>query len=212
MNIPRKVPYLSYEQIGEISYDFLSEHGLEKQIPINIESILEFDLGMGIIPIPGFQQNHSVEGSLSIDTKTIYVDEYVFRAVETRYRFTLAHELGHLLLHKEFFEGTGVSTILDWKRAYRAISENSYFELEMQAYNFAGHILVPSPHLRSRFTDFVSDNKSKFVEARRKGVVREITLSFFKNNSIYRLSKLFNVSPEVMEKRIDKDNLMALIP
>jgi len=78
LSLLRKVPYLSYEQIGEISYNFLPEHGLEKQIPIDIESILEFDLGMGIIPIPGFQQNHSVEGSLSIDTKTIYVDEYVF--------------------------------------------------------------------------------------------------------------------------------------
>lgn len=210
MASPLRIPYLSYEEIGRISFSFLSEHGHEQEIPVDIEAILEFDLDVGIIPTPGYSQNHSVEGSLSLDMQTIYVDEHVYRAVETRYRFTLAHELGHIILHKSIFKGIKVDSILDWKRVYKTIDEGVYATLEKQAYDFAGLILVPCVHLRQRFARMVSDNKPQFIEAERKGIPREKTLDFFKANAIYRLARIFKVSPDVMDRRIDKDSLLSL--
>jgi Zn-dependent peptidase ImmA (M78 family) len=181
-------------------------------IKLDVEAILEFVLDVGIIPIPGFQQNYSVEGSLSMDLKTVYVDEHVYRAVETRYRFTLAHELGHILLHKSLYKDTDANSFIDWKRAYRMISESSYFSLEKQAYDFAGLLLVPADHLKMRFAKMISENKAKFVEADKKGVMRPKVLEYFMSQVIYRLGRVFNVSTNVIEKRIDRDNLIVLIP
>jgi hypothetical protein len=207
-----RVPYRSYEEIGRISSEFLKAHEIQNQIPVDVEAILEFILDVGIIPIPGFQQNCSVEGSLSMDLKTVYVDEYVYRVVETRYRFTLAHELGHILLHKKLFNQMDADNFIEWKRAYRQISESSYFSLEMQAYDFAGLLLVPADHLKSRFVKMISENKAKFVEADKKGITRPKVLNYFMSQAIYRLGRIFNVSTHVIEKRIDRDNLIALIP
>jgi len=209
---PFRVPYRSYEEIGRISSDFLRKNNLDKCLPVDIEAALEFTLAVGIIPIPGFQQSYSVEGSLSMDLSVIYVDDYVFRAVETRYRFTLAHELGHILLHKNLFNHLNVGTIADWKREYRKISENAYFSLEMQAYDFAGLVLVPPDHLKLNFMKMVSDNKAKFIEAAKKGMTRTKILDYFMSQAIYRLGRIFNVSTYVIEKRIGKDNLIQQIP
>ncbi|MCX6577005.1 MAG: ImmA/IrrE family metallo-endopeptidase [Candidatus Aminicenantes bacterium] len=212
MSNPIRVPYRSYEEIGNISFSFLKEHGLDQEIPVDVEAILEFKLNVGIIPTPGYQQNHSVEGSLSLDMRTIYVDEHVYRSVETRYRFTLAHELGHIVLHKSIFRGIRVDSIIDWKGIYKTIDENVYFALEKQAYDFAGLILVPSHHLKSRFLRLISESKLKFADAKQRGVTKEKTLDFFKTNAIFRLARIFKVSTDVMEKRIDKDNLINQIP
>jgi Zn-dependent peptidase ImmA (M78 family) len=209
---PIRIPYRSYDEIDKISFAFLKEHSLDHEIPIDVEAILEFILDVGIIPTPGYQQSHSVEGSLSLDMRTIYVDEHVYRAVETRYRFTLAHELGHMVLHREVFRGIKVDSVLDWKRIYKTIDETVYFALEKQAYDFAGLILVPSDHLKSRFLRLISENRQKFAEAKRNGLMREKTLDFFKTNTVFRLVRVFRVSPDVMERRIDKDTLMNQIP
>jgi Zn-dependent peptidase ImmA (M78 family) len=203
-----RVPYLSYEEIGKISREFLSNHGYDRQIPIDVEALLEFVLDVAIIPTPGFQQNHSVEGSLSLDMRTIFVDEYVYRAVENRFRFTLAHELGHILLHRSIFKDMKVDSVLEWKRAYKTIDEGVYSTLEKQAYDFAGLILVPSEDLQLRFMRMVSENKANFAQAKSKGISIEKTLDFFKANAIYRLARMFKVSPDVLERRIDKDDLM----
>jgi Zn-dependent peptidase ImmA (M78 family) len=168
-------------------------------------------MGINIVPIPGYQENHEIEGSLSIDMGAIYVDEFVFKTRETRYRFTLAHEMGHIVLHKGIFESVDVGDVADWKRAYRSIDEATYFALEKQAYDFAGLILVPRSHLRERFQRLVIENKARFEEAKAKGILREQALDYFKAQAIYRLARTFIVSPEVMERRIDKDNLIAII-
>lgn len=212
MTAPLRIPYLSYEDIGKISFEFLGAHELDQQVPVDVEAILEFILDVGIIPTPGYQQNHSIEGSLSLDMRTIYVDEHVYRAVETRYRFTLAHELGHIVLHKNIFKGLKAESIVEWKRIYKTIDENVYFAVEKQAYDFAGLILVPAVHLQTRFVRLIAENKTNFSDAKRKGISKEKTLDFFKTNAVFRLARVFNVSPDVMERRIDKDNLMNRIP
>ena len=203
-----RVPYLSYEDIGRISRDFLSSHGYDHQIPIDVEALLEFVLDVSIIPIPGFQQNHGVEGSLSLDMRTVFVDEYVYRAVENRYRFTLAHELGHILLHQGLFKGIKISSIHEWKRAYKTIDESTYSALEKQAYDFAGLILVPSEDLRTRFVRLAAENKAQFTQAEGKGISLEKSLDYFKAIAIHKLARMFKVSPDVMERRIDKDDLV----
>jgi len=69
-----------------------------------------------------------------------------------------------------------------------------------------------SLHLKSRFLRLISESKLKFADAKQRGVTKEKTLDFFKTNAIFRLARIFKVSTDVMEKRIDKDNLINQIP
>ena len=67
---------------------------------MHIEEIVEFDFRINIVPVLGLQREFEVEGFTSGDLKNIYVDEYTYTDRITRYRFTLAHEMGHIVLHR----------------------------------------------------------------------------------------------------------------
>jgi hypothetical protein len=47
-----KVPFIAYDQVGQIVKDFLAKFHPSLELPIPIEGIIEFDLGLHIIPIP----------------------------------------------------------------------------------------------------------------------------------------------------------------
>ena len=68
---------------------------------------------------------------------------------ENRQRFTVAHEIGHFIFHRDRL-ANGVSDTL----AYRAddvemANPNIGWEQERQANNFAANLLIPSPFLRA---------------------------------------------------------------
>jgi len=72
-------------------------------VPVPIEEILEFDLGIVPCPQKGLLQEIDVDGFLSKDLKRLFIDADVYNdpRQENRLRFTCAHEIGHLVLHKE---------------------------------------------------------------------------------------------------------------
>ena len=85
-------PILSYEKINTYAENFLHDHGIDNELPVPVEKIVEFKLGLDIIPFPDLQRNFDIEGFISGDMKSIYVDEYIYDHRPTRYYFTLAHE------------------------------------------------------------------------------------------------------------------------
>lgn len=62
--------------------------------------------------------------------------------VEGRQRFTLAHELAHLLFHRHIINGKFQEAI----KLYR--SEDNYVHIEMEANMFAAELLMPSERFR----------------------------------------------------------------
>ena len=90
-------PILSYEEINGRAENFLKEYKRENTIPVDIETIVEFDLGLNIFPFPNLQTTFDVDGFISGDLTVIYVDEFIYQQRPARYRFTLAHEVGHFL-------------------------------------------------------------------------------------------------------------------
>ncbi|MEE1655776.1 ImmA/IrrE family metallo-endopeptidase [Microvirga sp. CF3062] len=94
-----------------------------------------------------------------------------------RQRFTMAHELGHYLMHRDLLgEGT------DDNRAYRSIDAGKFHNTsilpqhETEANRFAANLLMPA-HLVKRY----------FYEL---------------NGELERLSKIFQVSSEAMRHRL----------
>lgn len=98
------VSYLSYGTINLAAENFLKTYHPANTIPIPIEEIIEFKLGIDIIPLHGLHQAFDTDGFISSDLKSISVDLFVYESRPGRYRFTLAHEIGHLVLHSELYK------------------------------------------------------------------------------------------------------------
>lgn len=110
------IPYLNYNDLRQKADDFLRQYHPSYDIPVPIEEIVEFDFGIDIIPIPGLHQAFEIDGFTSSDLTSITVDEYVYLKRPNRYRFTLAHEIGHVVLHKELYSARNFNTIDGWKQ------------------------------------------------------------------------------------------------
>jgi len=109
------IPFYSYEDLRKKADEFLHKHHPSGNIPIPIEEIVEFEFRINIVPVLGLQREFEVEGFTSSDLKNIYVDEYVYTDRITRYRFTLAHEIGHIVLHRHLYRDHKFNSIYGWK-------------------------------------------------------------------------------------------------
>jgi len=70
-----------------------------------------------------------------------------FHQRESRLRFTFAHEVGHLVLHKEKIQQCDFRIEDDWIHFREDFLEEDLFWFEQQAYEFAGRLLVPRQEL-----------------------------------------------------------------
>jgi hypothetical protein len=193
-----KVPQYSYGRLRRFAAEFLRKYNSQDAVPVPIEEIAEISLGLDIIPIPGLQRAFEVDGFIDSDLAAITVDQFVLENRPARYRFTLAHEIGHLYLHREIFEGIKFSSIEEWKKFQLQVCPEDYSWLEWQAYSFAGLVLVPPNHLKEEF-------EACEIRAKADGLSpgSEATLWYICEV----LASTFEVSREVIEKRTDKDGL-----
>src|SRR3989338_4654570 len=104
--------------------------------------------------MPGLQdalKNDGIEivGFTSSDLKDITIDEWTWKHQLGRYRFTLAHELGHIVLHQHLYEPRQFHTIEEWKQFINSIPEKDHAWYEWQAHAFAGLVLVPAEQLKA---------------------------------------------------------------
>ena len=193
-----EIPILSYENIRERADDFLRQYHPTRDIPVPIEEIVEFQLGINIVPLPGMHQVLEVDGFTSSDMKSIFVDEFVYNSRPGRYRFTLAHEVGHVVLHKNVYKQAAFGSIQEWKDFINSIPAQSHRWLEYHAYAFGGLVLVPSEHLQ-RLAD-------KYIKRiRKEGVSLEENWGFCWEYIAAQLAKDFEVSTQVIERRLEKE-------
>jgi hypothetical protein len=147
-------PFLPYDALRKIANRFLMEHHPSGEIPIPIEEIVEFELELDIVPVPGLQDEFDIEAFITSDLTEIRVDQFIQSKRPARYRFSLAHEVAHFLVHQDIFkELRKFSTIAEWKDVITTIPEEPYSWIEWQAYALAGLILVPSITLKDLFED-----------------------------------------------------------
>ena len=59
-------PILSYEKINTYAESFLRNFNVDNELPVPIEKIVEFKLGIDIIPFPNLQRTFDVEGLLLV--------------------------------------------------------------------------------------------------------------------------------------------------
>lgn len=200
MEIDWGIQYLRYEDLRVKAEDFLSTYHPEGTLPIPIEEIIEFQLGMDIVPLPGLQAAQDIDGCLSRNLKLLYVDDYVMKNRERRYRFTLAHEIGHFTLHKKVFELARYSGTHEWKAFYHSIPEEERGWFDWQANSFAGLILVPANDLFQKARECMHLLESHGIEI-------QLEAEAIWHSIHSKIAKEFNVSAEVISWRFYYDKL-----
>ena len=181
---------------------FLEEHHPALSLPIPIEEILELKLGVDILPIPGLAKTYQRHGVLLSSGKVIVVDDDDYTNYETRCRFTLAHELAHVVLHRDYLDRiTADSTEAAWK-AYSELPAEQLADLERDASLFAGYLLVPQDALVARFNEL----RARFL--REKSVDITQLGSAARDHVAIELAPMFNVSDKVVARRLEEDDLL----
>ena len=195
------IRYLSDDALRRAAAEFLAKYHDPCTIPVPIEEIVEFELGIDIIPIPGMHRSYDIDSMLSKDLRQICVDGAVFENFPGRYRFSLAHEVGHRQLHAEIYAQLEFSGIASWKNVIcNEVAEKDYGKLEFQAYTFAGLILVPPAPLGEHLRKAVSLAESKGLTVNTDSDVARDAIESY-------LSKPFVVSREVIRRRVAYDKL-----
>lgn len=110
-----EVPFYNYETIVSEAKAFCEKYNPTRRCPCPIEEIVEFEFGVDIVPTPGLQKAYEVVAFTTRDLKQIWVDEFVFENRLSRYRFSLAHELAHIVLHPGVLQDASFTTIAEWK-------------------------------------------------------------------------------------------------
>ncbi len=221
MNKEFKIKWLSKSDIDSIAKSFIKKYHRTKSIPVDIERIIEFNLEMDIIPIPGLKDSFELAGFdidafISSDLQSITVDQYVMEKREARYRFTLAHEIAHKLLHGDFYEQFNFYSIDDWIATIIEIQSNVSLssereKAEWQADELAGRILVPTVILAEEFTkeqDITFRTFSKDHPDYTSYSDNIDYLDFIKDVTIHSLAKRFMVSDDVIRIRLENDKLI----
>lgn len=162
-------------------------HNPPDSLPIEIDTIVEADLDIRILPFACLEQKYGLHGYLALSLKKIYIDQYIMDddSFERRYRFTVAEEVAHSLLHKDLFKD--VTTPEEYLIALDKITESEHARMDIDAKRLAEAILMPADLYRRECLKIATEivDKNKPVKA---------ILSL-------RLASKFNVSEEAVGYR-----------
>lgn len=200
------VPYLNDAYIASVAGSFLKQNHVIS-IPVNIEYVIESNYRMDIVPLPSLKMAFDVDGFSTSDFNAICVDQFVYEQRYHRFRFTLAHELGHKVLHQEYLSKLKFSSIAEWKNVVDQLDPSDHSKMEYQAYMFAGLVLVPAEFLRVEFKEQLRLLESQIEQARSIGLSRDDYVHTVLYEIANGLSPKFEVSRDVLSKRIKFESL-----
>ena len=148
----------TYSQNTEV--EIIAPVHVERIAEIHLQLILEFKDMKALFP------QADVHGAIWFDEGLIAIDERldpeVYPLMLGRYRFTLAHEVGHWCLHRHLFVGPRSEDVPEFSFMATRIpdvvcrSTNRRRPIERQADEFAAHLLMPRTLVLKAWADFRS--------------------------------------------------------
>ena len=205
------VQFLPKSVLAKEASSFLNQNGLTK-IPVDIEFVAECNYEMHVVPFAGLLREYGIDGFSASDFSTIYVDEFVYNQRPTRLRFTVAHELGHRVLHEKYLSMLKFSSVDQWiDIILKNLDRSDYDKMEYQANAFAGLVLVPQDHLEFQFKKLLHSLTVLIEEAKSNGLIRDDYLDTVIYTVADELASQFEVSLDVMTIRIKSASLDELI-
>ncbi len=188
-------PNLRLIDVVRAADEFLKTYHPSLSLPIPIEDIVERKIDMALFAIPGIKSLIGVDAFISSDFTQITIDEDCFVKYQERTRFSIAHEIGHLILHKDWYEKHGPKNLEDYLSSHDRMDGQIYRYIEIQAQTFAGLILVPKKLLLGELEKRLGRIPS--MES------PEILAPFIQD-----LPEIFKVSDAVILRRLQKENII----
>ena len=203
---------LTRKEIESHSVAFLKQYPQHSDIPVNIEAIADNELEFDIIPLPGLrnQLENAVDAFITSDFKEIWIDQFVYEHRDSRRRFTIAHEIGHMVMHREAYECLDISSLDTRIRGISGIPPHIRSQLEKDADEFAGCVLVPGAALSDVYDEqyaiAVDDALLEYPgldDIDRAAYIFAVNRELIKN-----LSKMFEVSETPIKIRLEREGLI----
>lgn len=142
-------------------------------------------------------------GKIEFDPLKIYVSANLIEN-KNRWRFTLAHEIGHLILHSELFKGL-IDEKSDTERNSSLLNPDTK-RVELQANIFASHLLLPNKTLLFFVNQY-------FIEIRNRKGKLYLDSKPYNRELVYtllqRVSLTCNVSVDVVRIRLIQLDLLV---
>jgi Zn-dependent peptidase ImmA (M78 family) len=201
-----KTPYLSKPAIESKALDLIETH-YQKEIKsiqgsIDIESIVEKTLSYEFVfdDLSTRFKAPNILGAINGDERVVYIDEALAEDTkqEGRFRFTIAHEIGHVVFHVPKPSDGVQLTLLGMDKPTSIFCREQDFQvsekfnlIEWQANYFASCLLIPRHHLLEAIKPFYGS----------KGIQR---YAFNMAEAIPVLAKQFKVSNLAMQYRLEE--------
>lgn len=187
--------YLRFANVARAADKFLQTYHPSFSLPIPIEEIVELKMHIALVVVPGIKSLLGIDAFISSDFTQITVDENSFVRFPERTRFSITHEIGHLTLHKSWYEKYGPKNFEDYLSFHDRIENQVYKYIEIQAHTFAGLVLVPKSlllkELKKRLGRIPSNEDP------------EILIPVAQD-----LLEIFQVSGDVMLRRLQREGIV----
>ncbi|MBL3677228.1 MAG: ImmA/IrrE family metallo-endopeptidase [Alphaproteobacteria bacterium] len=233
MFILTDVPYIPPQKIEREAAHILEQSELTigrlDGLETPIEEIIEIHLGLSYEP--ELFSDQDILGYLDIQSNAVRVNENLDPSYnpgqEGRFRFTLAHEVGHNTLHRYLAEEVLAQHSLfatpGGERDVRFCrSSNEKARIEQQADAFAAALLMPAPKMRqamARYTSATAPDRQRLIhDLRGQGGFMERRFgrggAYATPDDIFKMfvkdmADLFKVSAQAMGIRIGTLGLIA---
>jgi len=188
-----KIPYIKPELIKQQAENFRAKYW-DDGLPVDMEKIIDVLLAINIIPIPNLEKICNTDALITSDWHSLYIDKNLFEDErrQNRLRFSLAHEIGHYVLHQNFYACLVINSFQDFYDFIEKIPSDQYGYLETQANKFASYLLVPRQLLSQKFQEEL-DRVKKTIDV--SGFDKMLLKSYIANP----LARGFGISEEAME-------------
>lgn len=193
--------FISQEEIDAQAEYIYSTYWENDSMPIDIELIVE-KIGLEIIPM---DLPDNVDAYLKLDCTGIVVNETYFyneRSIN-RFRFSIAHELGHFILHREIIKNLHFNSIEEYYDFLDNIPRKTYSYFEYQANEFAGRLLVPIHKLKNSLNQIIESNSNEEFEQNFNLDSEQVLAGL----NPY-ICEEFGVSEQVIDIRIKREGLL----
>ncbi len=161
--------------------------------PIDVERLIEIGFKVQFQFESGLNTRVGIDALLlNTNPVSIAIDEDQWNSDDQhRVRFSLAHELAHLLLHKTVFADISFRDSNEWLDFMLHVPADKHLWLERHANYFAECLLVPAKLLKNKFASY-----AEHMEPGEQPTVRK-------------LSRYFRVSDECMRIRLGRLGLIT---
>lgn len=177
------------------------------KLPVDVFSLVELVLRIDVIPFDDLTARYKVDAALTQDFQSLYVDAESYVLWEkgpvwkqNRLRFTVAHELGHYVLHRAHAEQLKFTSFEDFARHFKG-GDTDRYGLEQEANEFAGRLLVPRERLQEQFDRFAAGIESIMPTWLRS---EDLRLKFADS-----VAPKFGVNAQVLLTRLDREGLCS---